>query len=134
MVENIKEERDRLRDNLRRMGCYLILDAYEDVKRWIRPQSQYTQKQLKEIKEENPLLEVREFFFGDDGLDDVIDAYQIHISADTIRLVAGKMLEQAESCIAGEASEMELPKEAWDLLMETITQSHKTKQNKTLKN
>lgn len=131
MARNIQEERDRLRDNLRRMGCYLILDAYEDLKRWVRPQAQYTQRQFSEMEEEDdPLEETREFFFGEDGLDVIIETFQIHINANTIRLVAGKMLEQAEACIAGEASQAEIPKEAWDLLMETISQSHNTNNQK----
>lgn len=96
------EETYRLRDNLRRMGCYLILDAYEDLKRWLRPQSHYTKFQLQELNEGDVLEHAREFFFGEIGVEDIIDVYQISINADTIRAVAGRMIAQAEAFIAGE--------------------------------
>lgn len=98
------EEKHRLRDNLRRMGCYLILDAYEDLKRWLRPQSHYTKLQLQELKDGDVLEHAREFFFGEDGVEDIIAAYQISINADTIRAVAGRMIALAEAFIAGENS------------------------------
>ena len=96
------EEKDRLRDNLKRMGCYLILYSYEELKRWIRPREEYSDAQKRQMKSEDPLEEVRTFFFSPNGVDVVIETFEISLNLELVRKVAAKMIKQAEACIAGQ--------------------------------
>jgi len=103
------EDRSRLRDNLKRMGCYLILYSYEELKRWIR-----------QIKAGDPLAEVREFFFSPDGVDVVIDTFEIRLNLVLVRKMAAKMLKQAQACIDGENIQSDISDESWELLVATM--------------
>lgn len=120
-------EEDRLQENLRRMGCYIILYSYEELKKWIRPKSKYSPKQLQFLKKypnEDPLGEVKTFFFEPNGVDVVLEAFSVRISLDLIRRVTKKMVAEAESCIAGNQPSKEyLPPEAWEMLVNTIMQN-----------
>ena len=114
------EDRSRLRDNLKRMGCYLILYSYEELKRWIRPRKEYSELQIKQIKAGDPLAEVREFFFSPDGVDVVIDTFEIRLNLVLVRKMAAKMLKQAQACIDGENIQSDISDESWELLVATM--------------
>lgn len=114
------EEKDRLRDNLKRMGCYLILYSYEELKRWIRPREEYSDQQRRQLKSENPLEEVKIFFFEPNGVEVVIETFEISLSLALVRKVAGKMIKQAEACIAGQKIRSDISDEAWELLVTTM--------------
>lgn len=122
--QDLHIEADRLEDNLRRMGCYIILYSYEELKRWIRPVSKYSPKQLQALKKhpaEDPLAEVKSFFFEPNGVEVVLEAFSVRISLDLIRRVTTKMIKEAESCMKGNPPKRDfLPPEAWEMLMKTI--------------
>jgi len=115
------EEKDRLRDNLKRMGCYLILYSYEELKRWIRPREEYTDQQRRQLKSEDPLDEVKTFFFEPNGVEVVIETFEISLSLTLVRKVAEKMVKQAEACIAGQKIRSDISDEAWELLVTTMS-------------
>lgn len=119
-IPDLKERQDRLKENLKRLGCCLILSPYLELKRWIKPRQDYTTEQLAQLEKEDPLLELHEFFFGQDGMEDIIDTFQIHLDPKKVKAVAKKMLDHARECIEGKEPTTQIPEEAWDLLADTI--------------
>jgi len=120
------QEADRLTDNLRRMGCYIILYSYEELKRWMRPVDDYSPVQLKRLskqKEEDPLIEVKAFFFEPNGVDAVIEAFDVRLDVEQVRRVAAEMVKQAETFMSGKPGRREPAPASWELLASALLQN-----------
>jgi hypothetical protein len=118
-VTDWHQEADRLGDNLRRMGCYIILYSYEELKRWLRPVNEYSPNQVKKWRrrhEHHPLEEVYAFFFEPNGVDAVIEAFDVRLSVDQVRKVAKDMFTQADQFMRGVTPTDTVSPAAWEML------------------
>jgi len=122
-VTDWHQEADRLGDNLRRMGCYIILYSYEELKRWIRPVSEYSPVQIKKWRrrhEQHPLEEVYAFFFEPNGVDAVIEAFDVRLSVEQVRKVATSMFSQINQYMQGATSANAQSPAAWEMLASVL--------------
>lgn len=128
-VTDWHQEADRLGDNLRRMGCYIILYSYVELKRWLKPVNEYSPTQIKKWRrrdEKHPLEEVYAFFFAPNGVEAVIEAFDVRLSVEQVRKVAKDMFTHADQFMRGVTPTSTTSPAAWEMLA-SILMVHEAK-------